>query len=280
MPVKKTLLFSLVCLTCTVSLQAQLRAGIFAGIANYYGDLNDTPFNQPLPVVGVNALYELSPVWRLRGQFSMGRIQGSDKFSSTGRPYRNLSFESKISEWSVDLSYALFDVETFHWTPYVFGGFAVFHYNPYTFDTYGKKVYLKPLHTEGQGLPEYSQRRNYPLTAPAIPFGVGVRFQVSTSVEIGLETGVRKTFTDYIDDVSATYVDPAVLLNRVGQQAVDLSYRGDEARGSSTYPKPGAGRGNPRKKDGYYFTGIQVNIRLFEGEYHGSRKTLDCPPLR
>ncbi|MGV3529030.1 MAG: DUF6089 family protein [Flavisolibacter sp.] len=278
---KKWWLFLLiVASSSTTPLCAQWRAGLFAGIANYYGDLNDTPFNQPLPVVGVQAAYELSPYWRLRGSFNMGRIQGSDKYSSSGRPYRNLSFESKISEWSVDLSYALFDVETFHWTPYVFGGVSVFHFNPYTFDTYGKKVYLHPLHTEGQGLPEYSQRRNYALTAPALPFGVGVRFQLSPSVELGLETGVRKTFTDYLDDVSTTYVDPNVLLNRVGQQSVDLSYRGDEGRGSATYPKFGAGRGNPKKKDGFYFTGLHISVRLFEGEYHGSRKTLDCPPLR
>ena len=274
------LFFLFIVFSSATPLCAQWRAGLFAGIANYYGDLNDTPFNQPLPVAGVHAVYELSPYCRLRGSFNMGRIQGSDKYSSTGRPYRNLSFESKISEWSVDVSYALFDVETFHWTPYVFGGVSVFHFNPYTFDTYGKKVYLQPLHTEGEGLPEYSQRRNYALTAPALPFGVGVRFQLSPTVELGLETGVRKTFTDYLDDVSTSYVDPNVLLNRVGQQAVDLSYRGDEGRGSASYPKFGAGRGNPKKKDGFYFTGLHVNVRLFEGEYHGSRKTLDCPPLR
>jgi hypothetical protein len=41
----------------------------------------------------------------------------------------------------------------------------------------------------------------------AIPFGIGAKMNVSKKVGIGLEWGPRKTFTDYLDDVSGTYPD-------------------------------------------------------------------------
>ncbi len=44
-----------------------------------------------------------------------------------------------------------------------------------------------------------------------IPMGVGVKYYVNETINLSLELLYRKTFTDYIDDVSTTFVDPAVL---------------------------------------------------------------------
>ncbi len=99
------------------------------------------------------------------------------------------------------------------------------------------RVYLKPLSTEGEGLPGYPDRKPYSLTQLAIPFGGGVKFAITNDWHIGLEVGLRKLFTDYLDDVSSTYADPNDLLTAKGQLAVDLSYRGDEVVGGDpVYP--------------------------------------------
>ncbi len=61
-------------------------------------------------------------------------------------------------------------------TPYLFGGISVFYFNPYATDPAGDKVYLRPLSTEGEGLPMYPDRKEYSLVNMAFPFGGGFKF--------------------------------------------------------------------------------------------------------
>ena len=120
---------------------------------------------------------------------------------------------------------------------------AIYHFNPYTTDTSGAKTYLKPLSTEGEGF--IAGKKNYDLTQLAIPFGAGVKFALSDNVNVGLEVGYRKLFTDYLDDVSSTFVDQSTLLANRGGEAVQLAYRGDELKNGVPYP---ARRSYPRKR--------------------------------
>src|SRR6185295_9077554 len=99
---------------------------------------------------------------------------------------------------------------------------------------------------EGQGIAGY-QRSPYALTQFAIPLGGGVKYALTSNIHTGLEIGIRKLFTDYLDDVSTTYADPNDLLAAKGQLAVDMSYRGDEiAGGDPNYPTKGAQRGGSK----------------------------------
>jgi hypothetical protein len=161
------------------------------------------------------------------------------------------------------LELSLLDITTKRVTPYFYGGLAVFWFNPWTFDNSGKKVFLKPLGTEGQGLSEYPKQRPYSLTQLAIPFGTGIRYAVSEWVTIGVEFSQRKSFTDYIDDVSTHYVNPEALLLARGSKAVEMAYRADEIRGANPdYPAPGEQRGTPSEMDWYYFFGTTVEIKF------------------
>ena len=140
-------------------------------------------------------------------------------------------------------------------TPYVFAGVAIYHFNPYTYDTSGSKVYLKSLSTEGEGF--VPGRNNYNLTQFAVPIGAGVKLSLTDKINVGLEVGFRKLFTDYLDDVSTTYVDQSLLLVNRGAKAVELAYRGDELKnGSLQYPAAGMQSGSAKNKDLYYFTGL------------------------
>jgi hypothetical protein len=275
---RKTIVFFLVSIITLPSF-SQVRLGIFGGLSNYQGDLTDKPYKSSKTAFGITASFPISQRFSIRTGLTLAKIAGADSLSD--RPElvgRNLSFQSKITEFSVLGEYNIFNIEDIRWTPYIFGGLALFHFNPFTYDSIQTKVYLQPLSTEGQGLQGYPEKP-YKLTQLAIPFGAGVKYAISDRVQIGLEVGLRKTFTDYLDDVSSGYADPADLLAGKGQQSVDLSYRGDEI-GIPTYPTKGFTRGNPKAKDYYYFSGLHLTFALGGGEGRsGGRGGYGCPKV-
>lgn len=237
---------------------------VFLGSSNYQGDLQSKrfTFNQAHFAGGIGLSYDVSKHFSVRGAFKLGQISGNDKYGRNS--VRNLSFSSRLSEGDIDLQYYIMPLGSHSLTPYVFAGIALFHFDPYTFDTAGRKFYLKPLSTEGEGF--ITGRNNYSLTQFAVPFGAGVKLPLSDNLNVGVELGFRKTFTDYLDDVSKTYVDQALLLDARGAKAVELAYRADEIKGASpVYPAGGTGRGNPGSKDWYYFAGVTLSIRLGNG---------------
>lgn len=275
---KKTLLTTgLICLTCIISAQG-LHIGIFGGPSAYNGDLADGFFPKKVSnlAAGITVSKDFGPQARLRGGLTYTVVGGADRYSTNaGRVQRNLSFETSIIEFSVLGEYYLFDLAEKRFSPYVFGGGAVFHYNPYAMYGNNQKAYLRPLSTEGQGLPGYGKK--YSLTQPAIPFGGGFKYLLSDKIEIGVELGLRKLFTDYLDDVSTNYADQAELLAAKGQLAVDLSYRGDEVTGGSpAYPAKGYIRGS-KLKDWYYIGGVHLIFNLGGGYGGGHKSHMGCP---
>ena len=90
-----------------------------------------------------------------------------------------------------------------------------------------KKFICKPLSTEGQGLADFPGQKPYHLTQFALPFGIGLRYALSDNVHIGFELSDRKTFTDYLDDVSSHYVDHEQLLIARGPRAVENGIPGN-----------------------------------------------------
>lgn len=274
-------------LFCAPAIYAQdVYLTLMGGFSNYQGDIQSKRFtmSQAGGAFGAQVIYELTSKVNIRGGLTYGKIRASDaKSENSVQAKRNLSFESNILEGHVGLEYQLMDIYTRRISPYLFGGVAVYKHNPYTFNASGRKVYLQPLSTEGQGLQAYPDRKPYKLTQLAIPFGAGFRLAVSDNLRLGFEVGLRKTFTDYLDDVSDHYADQVKLLDERGQESVDLAYRGDELPGGAPYPTETDVRGNPKSKDWYYFAGVTIGIRLLgEGESYnpnaGSRKyRMGCP---
>jgi len=279
----------ILCLSIAPAISAQrTHIGIFGGLSAYNGDLTDRyfPKKETNGAIGLTVNYELRDKIMLRGGLTYTVVGGADRYSA--KPdlvLRNLSFETSIVELSALAEYYLNNLYDRRYSPYFFGGLAVFHFNPYAYMG-GTKYHLKPLSTEGQGLEGYPDRKSYSLTQLAIPFGGGVKYAINDDIRIGLELGMRKLFTDYLDDVSTSYVDPNDLLAAKGQTAVDISYRGDEVDGGSpAYPAKGGQRGSSKNKDWYYFLGLHVTYRLNSnkgtGLYKGSgkNKRYGCPTV-
>ena len=259
------------------------HADVFAGVATYQGDLQGKriTFAQSRPALGIGISYNISNKLIARTGFTYGTIEGNDKKNTTakGIEFRNLNFKSAVSELHLGIEYNLFRLEGKSITPYFFAAIAGYHFNPYTNDSTGAKVFLKPLSTEGQGLAAYPDRKNYGLTQFALPFGGGIKLQISDNLQLAAEVGIRKLFTDYLDDVSFNYVDYATLLSAKGPKAVELAYRGDEVVGAPPYPADGAQRGSPKTKDWYYFSGIRLSAKLNNkaGRIANGKNKLGCP---
>ena len=238
--------------------------GLFAGAMNYQGDLkpNSFTFQHSNLIVSLIARKPLNRWFAIRGGVTAGKVEAADKYNRDYLQLRNLSFASGIKEVFAALEADLLDISTKKFTPYAYGGIVLFHFKPYAFNTKNEKVFLQPLSTEGQGLPDYPDRKIYKLTQFAAAFGGGLRFAVSDCSTISLEFSQRKTFTDYLDDVSTNYVDQNKLMLAKGPQSVEMAFRGDELHPPSSYPPDGEQRGTPTEADWYYFFGLSVDVRL------------------
>jgi hypothetical protein len=275
----------LLALLCPAILHAQRwHLNVFGGISNYSGDLQSKAFtlDQSYGAIGAGIQYDLTPQLALLGNFTWARVGASDVYNKPTLQARNLSFQTQILEGNLLLEYTLFDLAEHRFSPYGFAGLAIFHFNPFTYDTLGNQVYLRPLSTEGEGLPQYPDQKPYSLTQLAIPFGAGVKLRVTNNVVLAYEIGFRKLFTDYLDDVSSIYVDKNILLAAKGPEAVELAYRGNEVKnGNPTYPAAGEKRGGSKAYDWYYFSVIRICIGLnYKGNTpygKGIRGSVDCP---
>jgi len=257
------------------------------GLAGYQGDLKAQAisFSQTKPMLSLGARYDLSEHLTARSYISFTSLKADDKKGTTTMQQRNLNFKTKILDWELTAQYSLFNLNYRWWTPYLFAGIGVFHFKPYTNDSAGNKTFLKPLSTEGQGF--VPGVKNYKLTQFSIPIGLGAEYSLNEDMRLGIEFGYRKTFTDYIDDVSTVYVDEATLLNARGQTAVDLAWRGDE-KGGGSYPAAGYPRGNSKHNDGYYYIAITYTVRYFFDKYKQivglpavrKEKKVGCPASR
>jgi hypothetical protein len=257
------------------------------GMANYQGDLKakSISFQQAKLLGSIGARYDLTEKISARTYFTFTSLQADDKKGTASMQKRNLNFKTGIVDWELTAQYGFFSLNEKWWTPYVFAGIGLFHFKPYTNDAAGNKTFLQPLSTEGQGFA--AGAKEYKLTQFTLPFGVGAEYSLNEDMRVGIELGYRKTFTDYIDDVSNNYVDQTTLLNARGAKAVELAYRGYEV-GSGPYPAAGFGRGNPKYKDGYYYFAFTYSVRYFFDKYKQiaglpsskNSKKVGCPATR
>lgn len=267
--------------------QSSLEFGIFLGGSNYYGELVNKFFETRGTHFNGGLLTRWNPNDRLTFKLgaNYGKISGYDNWYGDDpvRKFRNLSFQSTLWDFSGNLEINLNTIDFRSETgvvPYIFGGIAVFKFNPQAQFVYdpnsavaqniqnyaalqprdGEWVNLQPLGTEGQGTTEYNDRKRYSLTQLAIPFGGGLKFKMNRNWTLGLEYGVRKTFTDYLDDVSMTYVPLTFLESQYGPMSAAMS---DRSATLNTADVNTPVRGDDKNKDWYSIFGVTLTYRIF-----------------
>lgn len=276
---KVFVLLVLVSITQLVSAQ-RFHVGAFGGLAAYNGDIVEKIFPKKTTngAIGITLNYELTDKIMLRAGWTYAVVGGADRYSKDqARLDRNLSFETIVREFSIMGEYYLQDLYDHKITPYGFLGVGVFHFNPYTYAGTSDKIYLRPLSTEGQGIAGYPDRKVYKKFQPVIPVGAGVKYAINNNLHVGAEFGLRVTFTDYLDDISKTFIDPNDLLAARGELARDISYRGDEV-GLPDYPVKDYQRGSPKYNDFYYFAGLHLTYRIGGNSLgRDGKRSTGCP---
>jgi len=252
--------------------------GVHLNAMNYFGDIvpqsdfTSERFKSTRPNLGISFSRRFSPRFGARAAFAWGRITGDDLKSASPneaenlpRYQRNLRFRNDIKELSAVLTVDLFEnrgnyLKRPDFSPYAFAGVAVFAHNPKAEDANGTLVELQPLGTEGQLSPN-AAANGYPDTYSkvqiSIPFGAGVRYKLDRNWDLGFEIGWRKTFTDYLDDVSSNYVkDPLVdIPTEKGREMANRS-GGNPSHGN------GQQRGDKTDKDWYIVAGFNLTYIL------------------
>ncbi|MBK7087137.1 MAG: PorT family protein [Flavobacteriales bacterium] len=245
-------------------LRAQVsELGITGGVTYYIGDIN--PYKhypaRTKPMGGLLFRYNFGSRYALRAQALYGTLEAFDSDSPDSlQQLRNLSFRANIFELAL-----LGEINFFHyraggkdgksWTPFVFAGLCYFRANPRA-QLDNTWYDLQPLGTEGQGGTSEDGGGNlYNVDQVGIPFGAGLKFALGKRVDLQLEWGLRRTFTDYLDDVSGTYADP----EQLNPLAAELS---DPSLDAAVTDRTGQARGDTQTRDWYQYTGLSLSVLL------------------
>lgn len=236
-----------------------IDVGVFVGGSYYLGELN--PGRQFLftrPAYGGLVRFNINERFAIRGQLVRGELAGDDAVSRANE-LRNLRFVSPLTELSTTFEFNFLEYlsgsHVHFFSPYIFGGPAFFTFSPKA-EFQGQTISLRDIGTEGQ-----LDDEKYNLYSFAFAFGVGFRYSISSRIGMSLEWGMRKTMTDYIDDISGNYyVDFSQL------DAPDIRMRHILSDPAPIKHQPGIQRGNPQTKDWYSFAGITLTYRFTVGE--------------
>jgi hypothetical protein len=170
------------------------------GGAYYLGDINRTHILPSNLHLGAFLRYNYDSRFALKTSLGFGRIQGNDANSSAGfNNLRGLSFQNDIYELSSVIEFNFFDFmpfrdDSYKATPYAFLGLSYFIHNP-KLQTDDGLVAVRNAQLEGE---------SYSAHQAAIPFGAGIKIK-GKGYGIGLFWGIRKTWTDYLDDISTNF---------------------------------------------------------------------------
>lgn len=246
--------------------QHAAEIGVGIGAAHYFGDLNaTTKLNRPGQSATLFFRKNLGEYIAARASLTYAQLGFADSLNVQNEVMRkrNLGFTSAVWEVALQGDFNFFRFVPgdpgASFTPYITLGVGVFGYNPYT-NLQGERYYFRelPVGTEGQNSTLYPERKMYGPTAFSIPFGGGIKYAFyGGRMNIAFEVLHRFTSTDYLDDVSSTYVDPAAFPRASGGISVSqlLSDRSAEL-GIAPIGLPGRERGNGSRQKDQFVTAL------------------------
>ena len=209
----------------------------------------------------------------LRMEIAWGSVSSGDSIlkndasAASLRYARNLHFRSRIADASTLMEFHPLYLSTNkmpQFSPYLLMGIGYFHFQPEA-KIEGAWVRLQPLHTEGQGFKEFPDREDYQLQQFNFPLGCGLKYDISGLLVLRMEFLYRILTTDYLDDVSEGYIDPTLFYRYFPPAKAGMASKLAD-RGRELDPlhrtTPGAIRGNPGNKDGFFSINLKFSFVL------------------
>lgn len=283
---KKTLSLVLLVLICgTLTAQSfyaikrdrKFIASVGTGTSSYFGELNNpNDYVDARLNLNFGLQYFITERISVRSEITWFQLSGDDAEADvSGRINRNLSFTSNNYEINAEGIINLFPKgQRFYqrkfFNAYAFIGIGIASYNPKgevpnveyngaLLPNAGDKVALRPLKTEGV---------KYGSFVPVIPMGLGIKVKAGPFFNIAIEGGFRKTFTDYLDDVSSSYVDKS------GDSELAIALADKRWALPDVLPvrPPGSVRGNPEADDAYFIMNFKLEYYLPSHFFSGINK--------
>ncbi|WP_295127281.1 DUF6089 family protein [uncultured Chitinophaga sp.] len=245
--------------------------GFTVGGAHYFGDINTRyAVNAIKPTVGIYYRKYFNDYVGARLHFRYAQLGYSDVYNTNDfQKSRNLSFNTDIYELAAQGDFNFFQFEPgsteYRFTPYFTGGMSIFHHNPYAMYQ-GTKYFLQPMHTEGQGSAAYPDRKEYSRISYAYLIGGGVKYNINARLNLGVEVLYRFTGTDYLDDVSTTYIGVEnFALTPAGTPSMAAILQDRSSAVGETIGVAGRQRGNSRDRD--HFASIEITFGILFTSY-------------
>lgn len=254
------------------------NANIMLSSATFLSDLGGKDFygsNDPSDIDYSDIRYAIGGGldWNNGKGFSMGvnafysRLSANDSETDWDRKYRMLHVRTDLIETNFKLQYTF---------PKTMSGLAGVYFNVGGGVTFFKPMAewngiwydLRPMGTEGQNIDP--TREPYKKFSPVIPFGFGKRFALRNGMNIAIDVSLRKSFTDYLDDVSTVYADTNLILANAGVAAAHFSNPSNNEDGVGRIGKE---RGNPNNFDNYFLFGLKLEIPLGQAGKYGNYNT-------
>ena len=203
---KKLLILCLFLSAHILSNAQSFEAGLFVGGAFYNGDIDVKPKNtlpQTRVVAGIFGRYPFNSSWALKAQLTHGQLYGDEKKYPTTdyRSQRGFSFKTQLTEINTQLEWHFLKMDKSFYLEdsdpaislYVFAGGGVAFFDP-------KANFNEPNPIiDDVSLDKFA---TFSRATPIIPTGMGAKIKIGQSLIIGVEGGVRTTFTDYLDGIS------------------------------------------------------------------------------
>lgn len=267
--------FQLLLLTmfaCNIYGQYHVRGHM--GALYYQGDLAPKPidlsFGPGNLAVGVSVGRDIFDWCSINFRHFRGRISGDDAFAvNADRRARNLRFTAPLYEYGIYTDLRINKLwkglDKYKLNMFLTFGYNFVHFDPYTLYL-GEWIRLQPLGTEGQTLPNRSSQPYSLYTWTRVIGGI-LEFDLSSKWSLGLEVSPRKSYTDYLDDVSTFYVNYDEMIKAGNVLGAALSNRmGEYFNTGPVKVDTGTRRGRSDKNDWYTHFGIYL-------KYHfGKRK--------
>lgn len=261
---------SLSCLFFETRIQAQSNFNassyqIGLGSSSLLGDLggangDGSHFIKDFDVESIRFSLSSSADWTLSNHFEFRTsanfvyLNADDKHSEeVYRKRRNLSVNTSIFELvpTVKFNFLTAKHSNKRFTKsnfsqiYTTVGAGFIYFNPKA-EYNGTSYNLKKLSTEGQGLS--GGAKPYSRFSIIIPLTLGFSKDINQKASVFCEFTARKSFTDYLDDVSTVYFDNLTLESLKGKEAAALADR--HTTGYVAFH--GQKRGNSTQNDTYF----------------------------
>ena len=259
----------IILLCCAFNLNAQSNLGeskeigYQIGTSYYIGDLNpDNPLGCRYHLAqGGYYRYNINSRIGVRFQILQGTIEAWDEDRKNPWSVNRYSITGEINY----IDHVLGNPEN-RITGFLSAGLAYYSHDPESMDSFGNWHPLQPMGTEGQGWIEGIDV--YKLSGVALPYGMGFKMNLGTLMSFQMEWGMRKTWTDYLDDVSTSYVDNDVLRIERGELSAELADRIIELP-EGMDSSAGMQRGDPGRNDKYGYVLASIAFRV-------SKKLTSC----